>query len=73
LWLLGQILILGMRFKLEVGITSPAFIWFQQEKNHYFLYDHVLMVKKGDKVILTQRRFAKQKGGTDSLGIITVE
>jgi hypothetical protein len=24
LWLLGQILIVGMRFKLEVGISSPA-------------------------------------------------
>jgi len=32
----------------------------------------VSLVKKGDKVILTQRRFAKQKGGTDSLGIITM-
>jgi hypothetical protein len=24
LWLLGQILIVGMRFKFEVGISSPA-------------------------------------------------
>ncbi len=30
------------------------------------------MVKKGDKVILTQRRFEKEKGSTDSLGIITI-
>ena len=30
------------------------------------------LVKKGQKVILTQRRFAKQKGGTDSLGILTI-
>jgi pyruvate kinase len=31
------------------------------------------MVKNGDKVILTQRRFTKQAGGTDSFGIITIE
>jgi pyruvate kinase len=31
------------------------------------------LVKKGDNVILTQQRFAKQKGGTDSLGILTIE
>lgn len=34
---------------------------------------HASLVKKGDKVILTQQRFAKQKGGTDSLGILTIE
>lgn len=31
------------------------------------------LVKNGDKVILTQRRFTKQAGGTDSFGIITIE
>ncbi len=30
------------------------------------------MVEKGDAVILTQRRFKKEKGSTDSLGIITI-
>jgi hypothetical protein len=29
-----------------VQIPSPALIWFQQEKNHYFLHDHVIVVKK---------------------------
>jgi len=37
-----------MRFELEVEITSPALIWLQQEKNHYFLHDHVLVAKKRD-------------------------
>jgi pyruvate kinase len=31
------------------------------------------LVKKRDRVVLTQQRFAKQKGGTDSLGILTIE
>lgn len=31
------------------------------------------LVKNSDKVILTQRRFTKQAGGTDSFGIITIE
>jgi pyruvate kinase len=30
------------------------------------------LVKKNDKVILTQRRFSKKPGGTDSLGILTI-
>ena len=30
------------------------------------------LVKNGDKVILTQRRFTKEAGGTDSFGIITI-
>jgi pyruvate kinase len=30
-------------------------------------------VKNGDKIILTQRRFTKRAGGTDSFGIITIE
>ena len=30
------------------------------------------LVTAKDKVILTQRRFARQKGGTDSFGILTV-
>lgn len=30
------------------------------------------LVKKGDKVILTQRRFTEQPGSTDSFGIITI-
>ena len=30
------------------------------------------LVKKNDKVILTQRRFSKKPGGTDSFGILTI-
>jgi pyruvate kinase len=30
------------------------------------------LVKKNDKVILTQRRFSEKPGGTDSLGILTI-
>ena len=30
------------------------------------------LVTSKDKVILTQRRFARQKGGTDSFGILYV-
>jgi pyruvate kinase len=30
------------------------------------------LVKNKDIVLLTQRRFAKQQGGTDSLGIICI-
>jgi len=31
------------------------------------------LVKKNDKIILTQRRFSKKPGGTDSFGILTFE
>ncbi len=31
------------------------------------------LIKNSDKVILTQRRFTKETGGTDSFGIITIE
>lgn len=54
----------------------PFFIKNKKAGWHDLILDfikNVSLVKKGDKVILTQRRFAKQKGGTDSLGIITVE
>ena len=54
----------------------PFFIKNKKADWHGLILDfikNVSLVKKGDKVILTQRRFAKQKGGTDSLGIITVE
>jgi pyruvate kinase len=30
------------------------------------------LIKKNDKVILTQRRFSKKPGGTDSFGILTI-
>jgi hypothetical protein len=30
------------------------------------------LVKKNDKVILTQRRFSKKPGETDSFGILTI-
>jgi len=54
----------------------PFFSNNKLESWHEFILTFVKnasLVKKGDKVILTQRRFAKQKGGTDSLGIITIE
>jgi pyruvate kinase len=37
----------------------------------YILDKH--LVKTGDVVLLTQRRFTKEHGGTDSLGIITID
>ncbi len=42
---------------------------------HNLILHHIKnkhLVKKGDKVILTQRRFEKEEGSTDSLGIITI-
>ncbi|PNX49756.1 MAG: pyruvate kinase [Thermoplasmata archaeon M9B1D] len=54
----------------------PFFIKNKTAGWHDFILNfikNVLLVKKGDKVILTQRRFAKQKGGTDSLGIINID
>jgi len=35
-------------FELEVKLTSPAFIWFQQEKNHHFLHSNFFAGKKSD-------------------------
>jgi pyruvate kinase len=54
----------------------PFFIDNKTDSWHDIILDFIKnasLVKKGDKVILTQRRFAKQKGGTDSLGIITID
>lgn len=54
----------------------PFFINNKKTSWHDIILDfikNISLVKKGDKVILTQRRFAKQKGGTDSLGIINIE
>jgi pyruvate kinase len=56
--------------------VHPFFIEKKTDDWHSIILDfikNVSLVKKGDTVILTQRRFAKQKGGTDSLGILAIE
>ena len=53
----------------------PFFIKNKTTNRYDIIFDlikNISIVKKGDKVVLTQRRFVKQKGGTDSLGIITI-
>jgi len=54
----------------------PFFTKNKSDSWHDIILDfikNISLVKKGDKVILTQRRFVKQKGGTDSLGIINID
>lgn len=64
--------VVGSLVQLFITIFIGAFLLHLSSKILDFIKD-VSLVKKGDKVILTQRRFAKQKGGTDSLGVITIE
>jgi pyruvate kinase len=56
--------------------VHPFFISKKSGKWHRIILEFIKgisLVKKGDTVILTQRRFASERGGTDSIGILTVE
>lgn len=61
-----------------LNLSSGVYPFFMANKAHSwhtpileFINDAGL-VKKNEKVILTQRRFSKKPGGTDSFGIITI-
>jgi hypothetical protein len=62
-------------FYLFLWIT-PIFIDKRTDDWHHLILDFIKsgsLVKKGNTMILTQRRFPKQKGGTDSLEIYAIE
>jgi len=61
-----------------LNLSSGVYPFFMANKSQSwhtpildFIHDAGL-VKKNEKVILTQRRFSKKPGGTDSFGIITI-